>query len=113
MSDEILDPLANDPSNNSRLRELSLSNNGDVTAVGWEALLDVFLNPNSTLEVLDLSNNRIDDQVMVPLADVLANNEKLKAWTIGCASACFLNLLLPPMTAVMPLVACCVTHQAF
>ena len=83
LSDDIIVPLANALSNNSRLRELSLSNNGDVTAVGWEALVGVFRNPNSTLEVLDLSNNRIDDQVMVPLADVLANNEKLKALTIG------------------------------
>jgi hypothetical protein len=45
------------------------------------------------LEALDLSYNHIADQIMVPLADVLANNQKVKALIIGCAGMFFRPLV--------------------
>ena len=64
--------------NNSRLRELCLQGNSSVTPEGWKTLSRVLRNPNSSLEVLDLRNNRMNDKVVVSFAEALANNHRLR-----------------------------------
>jgi Ran GTPase-activating protein (RanGAP) involved in mRNA processing and transport len=64
--------------NNSRLRELCLQGNSSVTPEGWKTLSRVLRNPNSSLEVLDLRNNRMSDKVVVSFAEALANNHRLR-----------------------------------
>ena len=64
--------------NNSRLRELCLQENISVTSKGWKTLSRVLRNPNSSLEVLDLRNNRMSDKVVVSFAEALAKNRRLR-----------------------------------
>ena len=78
ITDEGIDALANVLINNSRLRELSLRRNQNVTAAGWVTLSSALRDPNSALEKLDLSRNRINDNVMASYADALSTNSKLR-----------------------------------
>ena len=78
ITDEGIDALANVLVNNSRLRELSLRRNHNVTAAGWVTLSSALRDPNSALEKLDLSRNHINDNVMVSYADALSTNSKLR-----------------------------------
>jgi Ran GTPase-activating protein (RanGAP) involved in mRNA processing and transport len=64
--------------NNSRLRELCFQGNSSVTPKGWKTLSRVLRNPNSSLEILDLRNNRMSDKVVVSFAEALANNHRLR-----------------------------------
>ena len=83
------------------MRILDLSGYCGVTSVGWEALVDVLCNADSALELLDLSHNAIDNQVMVSFADALANNNILKGLMlgsfdiIGLIEAAFTRILCP------------------
>jgi hypothetical protein len=78
MTYEGINALTNVLVNNGRLRELNLQRNKNVTASGWVALSIVLRKPTSALEKLDLSRNRINDNVMVSYADALFNNRKLR-----------------------------------
>ena len=80
ITDEVATALRNALANNinSRLRELGLVSNRDVTAMGWVGFSTVLRNPNSALEILDLSDNHINDHVMTSFAEVLANNNMLR-----------------------------------
>jgi hypothetical protein len=60
ITDEVATALGNALANNSRLRELYLSFNPNVTATGWVGFSTVLHNPNSALEILDLRGNRIN-----------------------------------------------------
>jgi len=64
--------------NNSRLRELYLQSSGSVTPKGWKTLSRVLRNPNSSLEVLDLGNNRISGRVLLSFAEALVTNRRLR-----------------------------------
>ena len=77
ITDEVAAVLTNALANISMLRELDLSYS-DVTATGWVGFSTVLRNPNSALEILDLSGNHINDHVMTSFADVLANNNMLR-----------------------------------
>ena len=66
------------------MRILDLSACDGVTPDGWDVLVDVLHNTDSALELIDLSNNIIDNQVMVSFADALANNNTLKGLMFGC-----------------------------
>ena len=77
ITDEVAAVLTNALANISMLRELDLSYS-DVTATGWVGFSTVLRNPNSALEILDLSDNRINDHVMTSFADALANNNLLR-----------------------------------
>ena len=77
-ADEVVAALSNALANNSRLRELDLSYNSDVTATGWEAFSTVLRNPNTALEKVDMIGNHITDHVMIMFADALATNIRLR-----------------------------------
>ena len=77
ITNEGVDALTNVLVNNSRLRELELRYNKNVTAMRWVALSSVLRNPSSALKKLDLRDNSINDHVMVSFADAMANNSKL------------------------------------
>jgi Leucine-rich repeat (LRR) protein len=68
ITDEVAAVLTNALANNSKLRELDLGYNRDVTATGWVGFSTVLRNPNSALEILDLGGNRINDHVMTSFA---------------------------------------------
>jgi len=95
ITDEVAAVLTNALANDSRLRELDLSCNRDVTATGWAVLR----NPNSALEKLDLRGNRINDHVMTSFADALANNNMLRELNLDLENvsydgyAAFINIL--------------------
>jgi hypothetical protein len=74
----ILITLARALNNNSRLKELCLQGSSSVTPKGWKTLSRVLRNPNSSLEILDLRNNRMNDKVVVSFAEALANNHRLR-----------------------------------
>jgi hypothetical protein len=89
ITDEVAAVLTNSLGNDSRLRKLSLVSNRDVTATRWVGFSTVLRNPNSSLEKLDLRGNHINDHVMTPFADALANNNMLRE--LGYAA--FSNIL--------------------
>jgi hypothetical protein len=74
LDDELIQSLANALANNGLLRKLNLSNNWQITNVGWETFAAVLRNPNSSLEKLDLSPIEISDQAMMFFAGSLTNN---------------------------------------
>ena len=76
--DEEVTHLVNCLANNSLLRHLSLCYNRGVTQFGWRTSLAILQNPNSALEVLDLSSNLIGDDVLVSFANSLRDNNKLR-----------------------------------
>jgi hypothetical protein len=79
ITDEVTRALANALVNNSSLRELHLYGNPDVTAAGWASFSWSILRiPHSALEVIDLGDNRINDNAMISIAYALANNNMLK-----------------------------------
>ena len=77
ITNEGVDALTNVLVNNSRLRELEIRYNKNVTAMRWVASSSVLRNPSSALEKLDLRANSINDHVMVSFADAMANSSKL------------------------------------
>jgi hypothetical protein len=60
------------------VKKLSLRRNQNVTAACWLTLSSALRDPKSVLEKLDLSCNRINDNVMVSYADVVSINSKLR-----------------------------------
>ena len=78
ITDEVIDALTNVLVNNNMLRELNLRRNQHVTTAGWVALSNVLRDPNSALEKLDLSHNRMKDNVLVSYADALSINSRLR-----------------------------------
>ena len=78
---DAIESLTTGIANNRRLRVLNLSNNRGVTAMRWEAFSIILQNP--MLEKLDLSQNSMCDNVMVSLADALANNTRLRELNLG------------------------------
>jgi Ran GTPase-activating protein (RanGAP) involved in mRNA processing and transport len=76
---------------NNKLRQLSMARLRDYVtnklrdeddlgapSAGWQSFSNVLQAPTSVLEQLDLSDNRIDDNVLATLANALANNTMLK-----------------------------------
>lgn len=64
---------------NSVLTELNLSFNCSITQKGWQTFAKCLRNPDSALEVLDLSSTNITDEGAVALGRGLLGNKKLKA----------------------------------
>jgi hypothetical protein len=108
-NDDEIQCLSTALASNSRLRELQLSCNRDVTATGWEALATVLRNPNSALERLDLNSNKIDDRTILSFTNALAVNNKLSQLSLrdeddyGATSAgwqSFSNVLQAPTSVL-------------
>ena len=70
--------LANGLATNSTLKRLSLEENDDITNIGWLAVAMSMLNPNSSIEQLNLSCKDIDDEAAAALANALVTSTKLK-----------------------------------
>jgi len=81
-ADDIIAALANALVNNRSLREISLSLINGVSEAGWSAFSAVLRNPESALEIIDLSKNSINDEVMHSFSNALASNTKLKKFNI-------------------------------
>ena len=62
----------------SALRRLGLSENDNITIVGWRAIFALLQSPHLFLEELDLAQNSIDDDVAILLANALANSTNFK-----------------------------------
>jgi hypothetical protein len=56
--------------------------NPAVTTAGWVDFSTVLRNPTSALEVIYVSNDSINDEVIQSFADALANNNKLRELNI-------------------------------
>ena len=68
--------LARWAANNSRLKSLDLSSNGEISPDGWHTFFVTFLNHNSVLETLVISNNFISSQAIASLVESIGNNLK-------------------------------------
>jgi hypothetical protein len=78
ITDKVAVVLINALANNSRVQEVDLSYNRDVTITGWVGFLTVLCNPNLALEELYLEGNHINDHVMTSFADTLSNSNMLR-----------------------------------
>jgi hypothetical protein len=83
ISDIGINALTNALVNNRMLKELSMYENPAVTTAGWVDFSTVLRNPTSALEVIYVSNDSINDEVMQSFADALANNKRLKELNFG------------------------------
>jgi hypothetical protein len=113
ITDEVAAVLTNALANDSRLRELDLSCNPDVTATGWVGFSAVLRNPNSALEKLDLRGNRINDHVMTSFADALANNNMVRELNLDLENVSYDGLRTSATMAMRLLTTFCATTQAF
>jgi hypothetical protein len=57
-----------------------------VSEAGWTAFSVVLRNPESVLEVIDLSCNSVNDEVIQSFSDALVNNTKLKEFNVRLTS---------------------------
>jgi hypothetical protein len=73
-----MESLASALVGNVTLKELHVFICRFVTPIGWQPLATILRNPSSELETLDLSDNSINDDIMIEFAMALANNTKLK-----------------------------------
>jgi hypothetical protein len=78
--------LTNALVNNRSLNAINLSLIGGVSEAGWTAFSVVLRNPESVLEVIDLSCNSVNDEVMQSFSDALVNNTKLKEFNVRMTS---------------------------
>ena len=58
---------------------------------GLVAFSNVIQNPNSALEMLDLSGNTISDQTLVSFAQALTSNKRLRKMVIGVNTPSWYN----------------------
>lgn len=78
LDDEGVDALGSALTHNSTLKVLDLSNNNSISEVGWKALFEHLRNTTS-LEKLFLCHNSIDDECVAVLSDALEQqNTSLK-----------------------------------
>ena len=75
IGDEGAAALGNSLADNKTLKNLSLQENRNITTTGWTAFARCLF--NSSLEVLGLSGNTINDEGATTLSNALANNVKL------------------------------------
>jgi hypothetical protein len=83
LTDETVESIAVVLSTNTRLKELELSYNSQVSSTAWQNLVTSLRHSNSTLERLGLCYNPIDIHLMLSLTDLLANNRTLTELSIG------------------------------
>ena len=71
IDDECIDVMISPLANNKSLRKLSLSQNEDITADGWQTFSALLKDPNSLLEALYLSKTGLDDQGAAVIGNAL------------------------------------------
>jgi len=72
---QLLVPLV---SRMSSLKHLTLNDNRRVTPAGWQACTQLLQSPNFALERLDLAQNNINDNTLIPFTSALVNNKTLQ-----------------------------------
>jgi len=72
---QLLVPLV---SNMDSLKYLGLSDNVLVSTAGWQTLVEFFQSPNFVLEQLDIGENNLNDNTLIPLTSALVNNKTLQ-----------------------------------
>jgi hypothetical protein len=77
-NDEVIYTLYTALEYNTTLRILDLSNNTEVTTTAWVTFSAILWNRNSPLTKLDLSGNQTSDDLMIAFAETLINNRKMK-----------------------------------
>jgi len=77
LDDEGIDALVPALKNCSRLKDLKLCNNPQVTTKGWQHLASILEPLNSSLKDLTMMGNRIDDEVVQTFVNALVNNRAL------------------------------------
>jgi hypothetical protein len=83
LTDETVESIAVVLSTNTRLKELELSYNSQVSSTAWQNLVTALRHSNTTFERLGLRYNPIDSHLMLSLTDLLANNRTLTELSIG------------------------------
>ena len=83
LTDETVESIAVILSTNTRLKQLELSNNGEVSSTAWQNLVTALRHSNTPFESLGLRGNPIDSHLMLSLMDLLANNRTLTELSIG------------------------------
>jgi Ran GTPase-activating protein (RanGAP) involved in mRNA processing and transport len=78
ITDNSIGCLADTLANNNSLRELELNRSHLVTTAGWQTFFTILQCQTSVLEKIGLSENPINDQVLVSLTNALASNTKLR-----------------------------------
>ena len=91
-----------------RTKELSINGNSiygnPAVTAGWVDFSTVLRNPTSALEVIYVSNDSINDEVMQSFADALASNNKLRELNIFTVIAH--NHITPEGYAAMTNILC-------
>ena len=64
---------------NSTLKDLDLSYTRSISTIGWQALFNSLQNPNSSIEVLNIRENHIDDEAFTALANILCNKSSVNS----------------------------------
>jgi hypothetical protein len=77
-NDEVIYALYSVLEYNTTLRILDLSNNTEVTTTSWVTFSAILWNRNSPLTTLNLSGNKTSDDLMIAFAETLINNNKMK-----------------------------------
>ena len=77
VGDEGIEALVPALANCNQLNELYISDNPSITTKGWQSLATILEAPNSNLEVLDMSQNNVNDEPVASFASALANNHTL------------------------------------
>jgi len=72
----LLAPLLSSMS--SSLKCLILGSNRSISSVGWRALTELLQSPNCTLERLDASESKLNDDTVVAFTNALSHNKTLK-----------------------------------
>ena len=77
INDEGIEALVPALKNCYHLGKLWICNNPSITTRGWQSLATIVEAPNSNLEVLDISENSVDDEAVAAFANALMNNHTL------------------------------------
>lgn len=86
VTDAVISSLSGALMTNSTLEELNLENCPSVTPTAWLSLSDVFCNPNTSLQTLNLGNNAINDIVVTSFAEKLRSNSTMECLDISPSS---------------------------
>jgi len=78
IDDEGIRLLAPLLSSMSSLKCLILGSNRSISSVGWRALTELLQSPNCTLERLDASESKLNDDTVVAFTNALSHNKTLK-----------------------------------
>ena len=77
INDEGMEVLVPALKNCSRLKDLKLCSNPQVTNKGWQHLASILEAPNSNITELNLYGSNIDDDALTAFANALVNNKTL------------------------------------